>query len=144
LISIIFSMPGGVAARGRRAFLDLAEQVCIELRILAARADEAVAEATGQLGRQRPGGGHEDRHGLIRAVVHRRALRAVVRPVEIDALLRPEPADELDGLGQALASFLPPGQSKPVGAVSLSASPVPTPRNTRPGSGRRASRSAGR
>ncbi len=126
-------MPPG---RGRPlgALGDLAEQLVVERGVLAARADEAVADAAGELRRERAGRGHEDRHGLVGAVVDRRLPGAV----EVAPRSPPAPrvqSRRISSIASARRSrrSLRPGNSPPVTGVSFMASPVPTPRKTRPG-----------
>ena len=101
---------GRVAAGRLGALGHLAEQLLVQRRVLAARADEAVADAAGQLGRQRAGRGHVDRDRLVGPVVDRRVGGAVPLALEVHALLRPEQADQLDRLGQPHPALLAPGE----------------------------------
>ena len=89
-----------------RALLHRRVQLLVELGLLAARDDEAVPDAAGEPGGERPGGGDVDRHRLVGPVVDRRLLGAVVLAVEGDALLGPEAAHQLDRLGEAQPALL--------------------------------------
>ena len=73
-------------------------------------ADEAVADAAGELGRQRAGRGDVDRHGLLGPVVDRGAAQLVVVALEVDALLGPELLDDLDRLGHLQPPLLAAGE----------------------------------
>ncbi len=89
--------PGGGKARR-----DVREQrVAIELGRLAAGADEALGLLPRELRDHRARARDVDRHPPLRPVVDRRLLGAVVLTLEADALLRPQPADELHRLAQA-------------------------------------------
>jgi hypothetical protein len=92
-----------VAPRFRRPLGDFLHQPGVEVGVFAAGRDEAVAGAAGELRRQRPGGGDEDRHRLVGLVVDRRQLGPVVLALEVDPLLVPEAADQLDRLRQPQA-----------------------------------------
>src|SRR3990170_966912 len=98
-----------------RALLDRVEELPVELRLLAARADEAVPDLARHLRRARPGGGHVDRDRVLVALVDRRGLRAVVRPLEGDALLGPEEPLELDRLDEPVEALLERGPLEPRG-----------------------------
>ena len=110
------------------------EQLLVQLLLLAARGDEAVADAPGELGGERPRGGDVDRHRLVGPVVDRRSVGPVVLALEGDALVGPEAADQLDRLRQPQPALL---RARPLARPSRASrscdSPVPTPRKTRPG-----------
>ncbi len=71
------------------ALLHVRQERLVQFGWLAARADEAVADLTGELGGKGPGRRHEDRHLFLWAVVDRRAGGPVVVALEVDALLSP-------------------------------------------------------
>ena len=79
------------------------ERLGVQLRALAAGADEAVREPPGEAGGGRARGRDVDRHGLVRLVVDRRLVGAVVLALEVDELRagRRERLDELHGLPEA-------------------------------------------
>ena len=89
---------------------EVGEQLLVQRGVLAAGADEAVAGAPRELRRERPGCGDVDRHRLLGPVVDGRALGLVVLAVEVDALLAPEPADQLDRLRQPQPPLLAAGE----------------------------------
>ena len=124
---------GRVALRLGGALGQVLEQGLVQRRVLAAGADEAVALAAGELGRQRPRRRDEDRDRLIGTVVDRGLRGLVVLAVEVDPLLGPEQAHQLHRLAPG-ASGAPcdRGTRAPVAGVSFIASPVPTPRNDAP------------
>ncbi len=100
--------PGRLGALGH-----LPEQLLVQRRVLAARADEAVSRPPRQLRRQRSGRRDVDRHRLLRLVVDRRLLGPVPLALEVHALLGPEQPDQLDRLGEPLAALLAPGKLLP-------------------------------
>ena len=107
LTSIIMSMSldrpagllGALAYRGQ-------QRVGVELGTLAGRGDVAVALASRVTRGGRPGAGEVDRHLLLGPVVDRRLVGAVVVALERDPLLRPQLADQPDGLTEARETFL--------------------------------------
>jgi hypothetical protein len=99
-----------VAAHLLGALADVVEQVDVELRVLARRADEAVADAAGELGRERARRRDVDRHGLVRPVVDRGAAQLVVVALEVDALLGPQQLDDVDRLGHLQPALLAAGE----------------------------------
>src|SRR5262249_61775128 len=77
--------------RGRDALGDLRQQgLGIELRLLAARADESIGGAAGVTRHEGTRGRDIDRHRRVWAVVDRGLLGLVVLALEADPLLRPE------------------------------------------------------
>ena len=69
----------------------------VEIRLLAAGADEAVRDPPSEPRRDRPGSGDVERNRRVGAVVDGRVLGAVVLALIGDPLLGPEPAHQLDG-----------------------------------------------
>src|ERR687895_444550 len=98
----------GVAPRLGGSLGHLPEQLLVQRGGLAAGANETVADPAGELRRERPGGGHVDRHRLVRPGVDRRPPGGVEAGLEVHALLPPQQPDQLDRLGQALAALLAP------------------------------------
>src|SRR5581483_4720145 len=77
------------------------ELVPVEPLTLAAGADQAVGGAPGIASHLRAAGGNVDGRRLSRPIVDRGIARPIVRALERDALLAPEPVDELQRLAQA-------------------------------------------
>src|SRR5882757_8804364 len=93
--------------RRRDAFGDLRQQgLGVELRLLAARANESLGGAAGVTRDESTCGSDIDRHRRIRAVVDRRLLGLVVLAFEADPLLGPERPDQRDGFTQASEALL--------------------------------------
>ncbi len=95
-----------LAAGPGEALADLADQVGVELRVLAAGADEALGDLAGHRRGKRTGGGDPDRHLLLGLVVDRRAFGAIELALEADPVLGPQFVDQRDRLAQPVAPFL--------------------------------------
>ena len=88
-------------------FGDLRQQgLGVELRLLAARANEPLGRAAGVTRDESTCGSDIDRHRRIRAVVDRRLFGLVVLAFEADPLLGPERPDQRDGFTQASEALL--------------------------------------
>ena len=103
-------MPAGSRPAASAPSATFAEQLVVQGRVLAARADEAVADAARQLGGERPGRGHVDRHRGLGPVVDRGLRGPVVVALEVHALLGPQLPDQPDGLRQPQAALLAAGE----------------------------------
>ena len=103
----------GLRARpgGGQSFGDLGQQrLGIELPLLAAGADEAVARPAGVAGDQGAGGGDIDRHLGCRAIVDGGLRGTIVLALEAHPLLAPQRADQGHRLahpGEALLELRP-------------------------------------
>src|SRR3972149_6316018 len=98
-----------------RPLLDRVEELAVELRLLAARADEAVPDLARHLRRARPGGGDVDRDRVLGSLVDGRGLGAVVPALEGNPLLGPEKPLELDRLDESVEALLERGPLEPRG-----------------------------
>jgi hypothetical protein len=86
------------------------ERLGVQLLALAAGADEAVADAPGEAGGGRSGGGDVDRHRVLRPVVDGRLVGLEELAIEGDEVLGPQLLDQRDRLaqpGEALALLGP-------------------------------------
>ena len=103
-------MPAGSRPAASAPSATFPSSVVVQLRVLAARADEPVAEPAGQLGRERPGRGHVDRHRLVGPVVDRGLRGPVVVALEVHPLAGPQLPDQPDRLREAQAPLLAAGK----------------------------------
>src|ERR1700730_9113144 len=93
--------------RRRDALGDLRQQCLgVELRLLAAGADESLGGAAGVARHEGTRGCDIDRHRRVWAVVDRRLLGLVVLAFEADPLLGPECPNKRDGFTQASEALL--------------------------------------
>ena len=88
------------------ALADLAGQFGVELRVLAAGADEPLGDLARHRRRERAGGGDPDRHLVLGLVVDRRVLGAIELALEGDPVLGPQFVDQRDRLAQPVAPLL--------------------------------------
>ncbi len=101
------SMLSGARAALLQAFGERRQKgLGVELGRLAAGADEAVAQPSGEPGRRWTGGCDVDRHRGLGAVVDGGALGAIVLALEGDALLARQTSHQLDRLGKTSEAFL--------------------------------------